>query len=277
VNDRKVVFEKVGREVVFLPVFFKEAGFGENFVPVESPFYFTAEGKFVSLSGEGQKRQKAKLYSKYPLFSYSAIHAYNMKGGRFQGADSADFSDGETLFTIDYYPFYKQEIAIDRNKTFRYFRYLPPPGIIYSLSELQFFTQDKNKKQERIQGIYFDGYESGASDFDFLSDDDLDTYKRGIPVQDSRIGYDTGKNNKRRLSKIVFAPQNDGNCIVPGYLYELFYWTNNSWKSMGEKQATAPYLQYDNLPTKTLFWLKCHTKGIEERIFTYENGKQVWR
>lgn len=30
------------------------------------------------------------------------------------------------------------------------------------------------------------------------------------------------------------------------------------------------------LPKGALLWLKNHTQGKEERIFTYEDGKQVW-
>ncbi len=29
-------------------------------------------------------------------------------------------------------------------------------------------------------------------------------------------------------------------------------------------------------PKGALLWLKNHTQGKEERIFTYEDGKQVW-
>ena len=32
----------------------------------------------------------------------------------------------------------------------------------------------------------------------------------------------------------------------------------------------------DNVPTNALLLLRNHTKGKEERIFTYEGGEQVW-
>jgi hypothetical protein len=35
-------------------------------------------------------------------------------------------------------------------------------------------------------------------------------------------------------------------------------------------------LYYDDAPTNALFRLRNHSKGKEERIFTYEDGKQVW-
>jgi hypothetical protein len=79
-----------------------------------------------------------------------------------------------------------------------------------------------------------------------------------------------------RIGKIDYLPRNDGNCIEPGDEYELFYWNNRQWQSLGRKQAERIRLDYDNCPSNALFLLHNHTKGKEERIFTYENGEQVW-
>lgn len=46
--------------------------------------------------------------------------------------------------------------------------------------------------------------------------------------------------------------------------------------SLGEKVADREFITYDQVPANALLWLKNHTKGEEERIFTYENGKQRW-
>ena len=35
-------------------------------------------------------------------------------------------------------------------------------------------------------------------------------------------------------------------------------------------------LEYGNAPARALFRLHNRTKGSEERIFTYEDGKQIW-
>jgi len=35
-------------------------------------------------------------------------------------------------------------------------------------------------------------------------------------------------------------------------------------------------LHYDNVPGNALLLLRNHTKGKEERIFTYENDEQIW-
>lgn len=273
VNGDSAIFEKVGRNIVYLPTIYKMDDVGKGYMqPVSDPFYFTDEGLSITLTGKDRKKQNVKLYSKYPVCSYTAAHSYRMKGGKFQGANKTDFSDAKDLFTINYFPFYKQEIKIENNEKFRYFRYLPPRDAVYGFSELQFYTQDGNNNQKQISGTFFEQNKIKELNFKFLNDGDLDTYA----IMERWIGYDVGKNNKVRLTGITFACQNDGNCIVPGYTYELFFWQDGKWMSSGEKEATQNYLEYKNIPMNALLWLKCHTKGREERIFTYKNNKQIW-
>ena len=58
--------------------------------------------------------------------------------------------------------------------------------------------------------------------------------------------------------------------------YELFYWDNGSWNTAGIQVAAADLLTYTDIPNGTIYWLRNLSRGKEERIFTYENGKQVW-
>jgi len=87
------------------------------------------------------------------------------------------------------------------------------------------------------------------------------------------VGLDLGR--PVAISKIRFSSPNDKNHIVPGNLYELFYW-DNEWKSLGQQVAADKVLVYNKVPSDCLFLLRNYTEGKEERIFTYENGKQVW-
>ena len=70
-------------------------------------------------------------------------------------------------------------------------------------------------------------------------------------------------------------PEDQSNNIVKGDKYELFYW-DNGWKSLGIKVADNNKLLYKNAPTGALFWIRDLTEGKQERIFTYENNKQIW-
>lgn len=40
--------------------------------------------------------------------------------------------------------------------------------------------------------------------------------------------------------------------------------------------ATDYLLNYDNVPSNALLFLKCTTEGKENRIFTWEDNKQRW-
>jgi hypothetical protein len=40
-----------------------------------------------------------------------------------------------------------------------------------------------------------------------------------------------------RITKIRYLPRNDDNIIVPGQLYELFYWGYGGWVSLGRQTA----------------------------------------
>ena len=57
--------------------------------------------------------------------------------------------------------------------------------------------------------------------------------------------------------------------------YELFYW-DDEWKGLGRQVAESDSLVYESVPCSALLWLHNYTRGKEERIFTYENGKQIW-
>ena len=67
----------------------------------------------------------------------------------------------------------------------------------------------------------------------------------------------------------------DSNNIRVGDMYELRYW-QEGWQSLGRMSAESDTLVYRDVPAGALLWLYNHSGGREERIFTYENGKQVW-
>ncbi|MEP7258976.1 MAG: transglutaminase domain-containing protein [Flavitalea sp.] len=71
-------------------------------------------------------------------------------------------------------------------------------------------------------------------------------------------------------------PVGDDNKIEKGNNYELFYWDNNKWISLGRQQAMEEFLIYRNIPEGALCWLRDLDKGLQERIFTIENNKIVW-
>jgi len=60
-----------------------------------------------------------------------------------------------------------------------------------------------------------------------------------------------------------------------GQTYELFYMTD-TWVSIGKAVAGDGPLVFDSVPSDGLYWLVADGSDKEERIFTVEDGKQVW-
>ncbi len=67
----------------------------------------------------------------------------------------------------------------------------------------------------------------------------------------------------------------DHSAIRPGTDYKLFYW-KDGWISLGSAVAGEGPLQFDNVPAGGLYWLLEKDSSKEERIFTIQEGKQVW-
>jgi hypothetical protein len=63
--------------------------------------------------------------------------------------------------------------------------------------------------------------------------------------------------------------------LTPGQEYELFYW-DDDWISVGKATATDQPLELGNVPVGFLYWLIATDSRKEERIFTFDDGVQVW-
>src|SRR5699024_3017686 len=88
------------------------------------------------------------------------------------------------------------------------------------------------------------------------------------------VGFDLGR--KYNISGVGFFSPNDGNTVEMGDEYQFCYW-NDGWQSdWDKKRANNEQLTFKDVPRDALFILHDLIKGKDERIFIYENGKQVW-
>ena len=63
--------------------------------------------------------------------------------------------------------------------------------------------------------------------------------------------------------------------LTVGQTYELFYWKDD-WQSVGKAVASDTPLVFEDIPAGSLYWLVAENSDHEERIFTIEDGRQVW-
>ncbi|GIZ16534.1 hypothetical protein RCZ15_26000 [Capnocytophaga catalasegens] len=150
-----------------------------------------------------------------------------------------------------------------------------PKDSVLSIAEIHFF--DKNNKEIIFDTIYSNGkpwkdvalYQlKNCNDNDPVSF--FHTWEMG-----TSIFFET--KSPKSVKKIKLIPRNDDNFIREGDEYELFY--NNGekgWVSLGRQTGTDKAILYYQVPKNSVLWLKNHTRGKEEQIFTYENGRQVF-
>ena len=80
-----------------------------------------------------------------------------------------------------------------------------------------------------------------------------------------------------KMDRIVYVSRNGDNYVMPGGTYELFYQNGEKgWKSLGMRTATEERLVYEGVPRGVLLWLHNHTHGVEEQVFRWLDGKQVF-
>lgn len=183
-------------------------------------------------------------------------------------------------------PWIKNEVALKNKGAFRYFRFNP----------------SKLNKRNADSLVFY----NGLGELSKSSMADIRIYSHG-KLLNGRVIYDKideksakhafdGDNNTvcthgtldywvglelsspKKIDKIIYFPRNDDNFIRQDDLYELFYWDSSKWTSLGQRigEEDGKPLEYDNIPYNALFLLKNLSRGKEEAVFTYDNGKQTF-
>ena len=266
-NDTYNTREKdLGKGIVLLPAYYRN---GQT-VPAAETFILAPDGSVHPLTPDTSHTRTVVLKQKMRLPYRFLGYAKQMIGNRFEGANRADFSDAVTLLEIeDSVASHLQKFPVSSLRKYRYVRYIDTNGNRTTVGELAFFDENGEKLTgQPIGGA--DRYWYQPKDRAF--DGDIVTFYESAE-RESWIGLDLGQS--RRIGSIGFSPRTTGNEVEPGDTYTLYYW-NGGWREIATKKADALEITFDGVPENALLLLSDRTKGKEERIFTYENGKQVW-
>lgn len=270
VKNNKVKFEHIGSGIVYLV-----CAYGHNqFIPISHPILLRdSSGTTEILKPDTVRKQKMILTRKCKPSLLMQGFAESMIGGTFEGSSTPDFKNPETLLTIKDAPYSLTEVNVNAMSSYRYVRYTSIHSGIFA-AEIQFWGTNKEGKSVMLEGktiVHFGSDSIPNSEPKNAFDNNIRT-NFNAPSH-SWIGLDL--KYPQSITKVKYLPRNNFNVIEVGNKYELMYY-NDRWVSLGIQTAINQYLEYDNAPTNALFLLRNLTQGKEERIFTYENGKQVW-
>lgn len=271
IHKKSISFTKMGNNVVYLPVLYNKKGIS----PFGNPFLLDVHGNTKEIVADTTIKQTMTLYRKYYISSRMFYLYRRLSGVKIQASNYEDFRDSLTAYTLSAPGSQSGEIVLnDTIGKYRYWRYLSPENAYCTIAELYFFEKGKNAPvYGEIIGTPGSYQNEGTIKENVFDRNILTAFTAPAP-SGAWVGMDFKE--PVRIERISYVPRGDGNFIAIGNEYELMYWYDGKWKSLGRKVADNIKLIYENCPVGALFLLRNHTEGSEERIFTYENNSQVW-
>lgn len=233
-----------------------------------------ANGK-IQLLRPRQQKDTVCLLSKFEIHDTEGFTRL-MVNGVFEASHDPLFSDPDTLAVIPEAPVrLRNTVFVNSLESYRYIRYKGPENSHCDVAEILFFEKgnDANACTGRVIGTPNHDPVNNRNEYTKAFDGDPYTSFHYKNASGGWVGLDFGR--PVSISKIIYVPRNRDNFIRKGDEYELYY-LDKKWVSLGVKVAAADSLVYGNVPSGSLLYLQNHTRGHDERIFTYENGKQMW-
>lgn len=270
-SGENVIFENIGRDGIYF------VGFYDNQkVFLASPaFIYPIDGPIKYTKPDLSKTENIRIHRKFYVKYHMELFTKAMLGARLQGANKSSFSDAETLFTIDTIAHYFSEYTNTNTNKYQYYRYLSTETSDVRIAEISLFSENVKGGKTKIEGKVF-GYKSDInSDDDAIFENAFDGSIRSNfnAPGGSWVAIDAGK--RVNLTSFGFMARNNLNVVEPGDLYQLSYF-DDGWKTIEQKIAENYYLDFQNVPKGAVLLLENKSKGKEECVFRWENGKQVF-
>lgn len=273
IENGKATFEQMGAEIVYIPLYYANG----KTVIAGDPFLLETTGELRYFTPNPDIRNDMTLLRKYPLLGRTKAMMAYMIGSKFVASNRSDCSDTTTLYTVKIRPEKFETVVIHDKRKFRYLRYLSQRENQERIAELEFYgLSDDGKDTVLLTGkiIGYPNDPANETPYTNVFDGRTNNFFHANGISDAWVGMDFGE--PKQIVKIRYCPSSDTNFIEPRHLYELCYWHKGIWISVGTQVAATQKLIFKSVPSNALYILHDHTKGNEERIFTYENGEQVW-
>ena len=270
-EEEAFIFDFVEINTLYLPAHYIDG----RIVAVSNPGSVNDEGAFIQVPLDMSETQTLVLERKFPFRPHWAQTLRRIIGGKFQASNSADFRNAVTLHTFtDKADMRWHHIDIQTNTSFRYFRFLSGDNGYNNMAEIQVFDRDGRRISGEVIGTEGSFRDRTDNRRDAVFDNDPLTFFHAAEPSGAWAGLDFGA--PKRIGRISYLFRNDDNSIRTGDVYELFFWNKTHWQSLGRQTGKSEQLVFENAPIDALFWLRNHTRGVEELPFFYRNGEQIF-
>lgn len=266
VDGSKAVFTDIEPNLIYFPI----TGAGGGYTVCGYPFMVSRSGTVHTFVPDGSRTEAMTLTRKYCFrFKYKERMEL-VVGTRVQSAPTAKgpWSDLHTVTeppATNYYP-----IPLPHPLKDRYLRIFKPAGTGPNIAEV---VASSDSLGLRPYPLSIAGDEENRRLFGKITDGDILTLS-SLPegTEDCIIRIDSTD----ELRHLFLVPHNDDNFVVPAQEYELLYFAGpEGWKSAGRRMSTGFSIDFE-VPKGAVLWLRNLTKGREEQIFIWHDGRQLF-
>jgi hypothetical protein len=274
IKGKKIHFENMASDVAYIGAFYENG----NILPATQPFMLRADGSIDYCQADENAAIDMRLERKYPLSETMKNRAHGLMEMQAEGSNEATFKNPTVFFIQKERTYNMTDSLVNNLNRFRYIRLNFSKTRDINLAEVKFYgKKNADSKEEKLSGKIFGAPNKDENGYQNAMDGNLENFFIKDKRSEGWVGLDLGKGNEHIITRIRFCPRSDTNFILEGDDYELMYWSDGKWKSAGRKRAKQyNFINFRNVPSKLMYLLHNHSRGKEERIFTYENGNQVW-
>lgn len=241
-----------------------------------NPFNISKKDRTIRFYNPSDKMEDICLLYKFDDI-FREKFSIGMLGGVMEGSDWPDFRVRDTLHIIEKAPDRLYSRAKSRSaKPYRYVRYYGPDGGKCYVSEVSFHGHAPGEPVNQLLQGEVIGTPNFHSDNKYPYTNVVDGDPYTSFVYENTSGGWVGLALKRPMvvDSVVYTPRNRRNFIEVGDDYELFY-CDREWKSLGRRRADSDSIIY-TAPKGVLLYLKNLSRGNQERIFEYTDGRQIF-
>lgn len=290
-TTQTVTFNKVPLNMLFIPAYMGEkqlTAFGNPFLLQKDSVTDKIIKKEFSCKSGGES-VCMHLFRKYPPKPYLVSYREHIKGSCVVASNQLT-GPYDTLFILKEIPTpYWQEYDLHNSRKYRYYWFWTKPKAPINIAEFEFLGKkitshvcsepsplpvfsvkesDLGVKEKDLVKIEGAPLQAGPLYFK-VYDGDPETF-----IESPYLGMDF--KTPVCISRIRFLPRNAMNTIEPGCRYQLLYYRDDEWIEHGMEKAVYNFIDFSDVPTGTIYWLRNLDKGKEELPFFYLGGKQVF-
>ncbi|MBQ3148419.1 MAG: hypothetical protein IJB87_03540 [Alistipes sp.] len=270
----KANFSKVGLDILYIVMAYRD----NILTPISDPFIVGIDKQLHPIKADTTHLQELRLHRKFPAFGhiYGSNRYKKIMGGLIEASNRADFKNAVRMCEFPQNHFLAGETNVGDSTKYRYWRLCSSSGEPTDFAEVYFYIRD-SVSHTRGKLIY-----PNVPIRDVKTDTPLNVCD-GDPLTNFTVenkdgfrwvGYDFGK--PVSIERVAYVRRGDGNDICPDDEYELYYWSNDGWKLHEKQIAKNVYLDFVNLPSDGLYFIKGLSRGEQNRTFIYRNNQILW-